>query len=130
MNVPSMNAPVQEQTGSLLAVVVAPEDVRRGDFVAVLSETIEVPSFFWNDTLPCARGELVRVRRVPTEDRAPLKVKAVCLPFVFVKQWNGQYQTLDVRLVRLVRLERPYAKTVWKSLKAPAPAAAAPCSGG
>ena len=64
-----------------------------------------------------ARAEPVRVRHLPTENRAPLKVKAICLPFVFVKQPNGQHQTIDVRLASLVRLERGYAKTVWKSMR-------------
>lgn len=103
---------------STMAATVAPEDLRRGDYVAVLSEIVEVPSFFWTESLACARAEVVRVRRLPTEDRAPLKVKAICLPFVFVKQHAGQFQTLDVRLASLVRLDEQYAKTVWKSLRA------------
>lgn len=99
--------------------MVAPEDLRVGDFVGVLSETIELPSFLWTETLATERSELVRLRYLPTDDRAPLRVTAVCLPFVFVKRPNGQFQTMDVRLTSLVRLERSYAKTVWKRLKAP-----------
>ncbi len=98
------------------AATVAPEDLRRGDYIAVLSEIVEVPSFFWSDSLSAARSELVRLRRLPTEDRVPLKVKAICLPFLFVKPPVGPHQTLDVRLVSLVRLEKRYAKHVWKAL--------------
>ncbi len=104
---------------SSIAASIAPEDLRRGDFVAVLSEVVELPSFLWTDTLSSCRDELVRVRRLPTEGRAPLKVKAICLPFVFVKSPSGQFRTIDVRLARLVRLEKSYAKTVWKILKLP-----------
>jgi hypothetical protein len=114
-----MNFRLQDTEVSCTAARVAPEDLRRGDFIAVLSEIVEVPSFLWSDTLAANRGELVRLRRLPTEDRVPLKVKAICLPFVFVRSPSGQFQTVDVRLASLARLERAYAKTVWKSSKSP-----------
>ncbi len=112
-----MAIPLEDRETSSIAAMVAPEDLRRGDFVAVLSEIVELPSFLWSETLPGGRGELVRLRRLPTEDRAPLKVKAICLPFIFVKLPTGQFQTIDVRLASLVRLEKGYAKTVWKTLR-------------
>jgi hypothetical protein len=113
-----MNVRLQDREESLVATVVAPEDLRGGDFVAVLAEIVELPTFLWNETL-CGQGEMVRIRRLPTEERVPLKVKAICLPFVFVKQPNGRFQTIDVRLASLVRLERNYAKRVWKTLRTP-----------
>lgn len=116
-----MKTPLQEKDCSSMAAMVAPEDLRRGDFIAVLSEIIELPSYFWTETMPAGRSELVRIRRLPTEDRAPLKVKAICLPFVFVKLPSGQFQTIDVRLASLARLEKGYARAVWKSLKPPPP---------
>jgi hypothetical protein len=117
-----MNTRMQNRDGTSIAAMVAPEDLRRGDFVAVLSEIVELPSFLWTETIPSGRSELVRVRRLPTEDRAPLKVRAICLPFVFVKLPSGQFQTIDVRLASLVRLEKAYAETVWKTLRTPSKA--------
>jgi hypothetical protein len=117
VSVVSMKIRLQDKEGSSIAAMVAPEDLRRGDFVAVLSEIVELPSFLWTETIPSGRSELVRVRRLPTEDRAPLKVKAICLPFIFVKLPSGQFQTIDVRLANLVRLEKRYAKAVWKTLR-------------
>src|SRR5436305_14075311 len=90
-----MNTRLQNSEDSSIAAVVAPEDLRRGNFVAVLSEIIELPTFLWAETLSSGRGEMVRIRRLPTENRAPLKIKAICLPFVFVKRPNGQFQTID-----------------------------------
>jgi len=116
-----MSIPLTENDTSALAANVAPEDLHRGDYVAILSEIIELPTFFWHDSLPYGREELVRLRRMPTRDRLPMKVKAVCLPFVFVKLPSGQFETIDVRLASLVRLEKRYAKTVWKKLQAPRP---------
>ena len=115
-----MNLRLPENECSSIAVSIAPEDLRRGDFVAVLSEIIELPSFLWRETLSGCRDELVRLRRLPTENRAPLKVKAICLPFVFVKSPNSEYHTIDVRLTRLMAAateKKLRAKTVWKAMK-------------
>jgi len=112
-----MKTQLQNRDGNALAARVASEDLRRGDFVAVLSQIVELPSFLWTDALPVGQEELVRLRRLPTAARAPLKIEAICLPFLFVKQPNGQFETLDVRLISLARLEEDYARTVWKSLK-------------
>ena len=101
---------------SSIAALVAPKTCR-GEFVAVLSEVIELPSFLWTETLLSGQDELIRVQRLPTEDRVPLKIKAICLPFVFVKSPSGRFHTIDVRLAKLVRLERDYAQSVWKALK-------------
>jgi hypothetical protein len=113
-----MTIPLQDNETSSLAALVAPEDLCRGDFVAILSEIVELPSFLWSDSFTSGPEELVRVRRLPTEDRTPLKVKAVCLPFVFVKLPSGRFETIDIRLASLVRLEKAYAKRVWKAHKA------------
>ena len=122
-----MDTRLQDIEATAVAAIVAPEDLRRGDFVAVLSEVVELPSFLWCETLATDRSELVRLRRLPTDDRAPLKVKAICLPFIFVKLPKGQFRTIDVRLTSLVRLERNYAKTVWKTLMLPAPKRRSAC---
>ena len=112
----------QDREDSPIAATIAPEDLRQGEFVAVLSEIIEVPSFLWTESLSGGQEPLVRVRKIPTDERVPLKIKAICLPFVFAKTPSGQHRTLDVRLVHLARLERNYAKRVWKVLKVTSPA--------
>ncbi len=112
-----MKTQLQDREGNSLAARVAPEDLRCGDFVAVLSQIIELPSFLWTETLPSEQEELVRLRRLPTDDRAPLKVEVICLPFLFVKLPSGHFETIDIRLASLVRLEKDYARTVWKSLR-------------
>jgi hypothetical protein len=107
-----------KQDAASLAKALAPEDVRAGDFVAVLDEICELPSFFWCDggaLLP--RDELVRIRYTPTSEAVPLKVKGVCLPYVLVKQPRGGKRTLDVRKSRLARLDRRYARAAWKAYK-------------
>jgi len=100
------------------AALVAPEDLRCGNFVAILSEIVELPSFLWLDWDRTHRGEPVRMRRIPLTSGLPWKVRAICLPFVFVESPYGKWETFDSRRAQLVRLKKSYAKTVWKKLSA------------
>ena len=104
-----------------MAASVAPEDLNCGDFVAVLAEVIEFPSFFWFDTLSSKREEPVRVRFMSSRNGVPQKIDAICLPFVHVKSPFGKCETLDVRQVQLARLKKGYAKTVWRNLRKQSP---------
>jgi hypothetical protein len=102
-----------------LARALPPEDIRRGDYVALLYEVFEYPSWFWcDDSALLPREEVVRIRYTPRDEAAPLKVRAVCLPFVLVREPSGRERTLDVRRVRLARLDREYAAAAWKAYKA------------
>ena len=94
-------------TGSELEVAasVAAEDLRRGDYVAVLSVIYEYPSFLWCcDSAALPHDELVRVQYTDVNDGRLLKIKAICLPFVFAKEPRGAYRTLDLRSCRVARL--------------------------
>jgi len=98
----------------------AAEDLRCGDFVSVLYEILEYPSFYWTcDSQLLPPDELVRLECRSSDGGTPLKVKAICLPFVFVKKPCGEHRTLDLRQHRLVRLSRDYARPVWKALRKP-----------
>lgn len=112
--------PKRTRRGPALAKPLAPEDVRLGDFVAVLSCTVQWPSWLWNcgSAWDGARSEVVRTDCLPpSEQQTPLKVLAACLPFVLVKDPGGDVQTLDLRQVRLARLDEPYARCAWRKLK-------------
>jgi hypothetical protein len=100
-----------------LASSVAHEDLRVDDYVSVLNEIVEIPSFLWPDSTPNAEDAIVKVKYQATESGLPLKIKTICLPYVYVKSPYGQSQTLDVRQVQLVRLKKRYSKTIWKDLK-------------
>ncbi len=99
---------------------VAPEDLRHGDFVSILSEVAEYPSFLWcHDSQLLAPNEPVCVQWRPDDGGMPLKVKAICLPFVFAKTPTGHGRILDVRRCRLVRLSTGYARSVRRAFKKP-----------
>jgi hypothetical protein len=110
----STNTSTTDRTA--LASILAPEDLRCGDYVAVLDEIVEVPSWLWCDS-PVDTESPQRIRCRAEDGGVPLKVKAICLPFVFVKSAQRQKRTLDVRQYQLVRLDRHYARTVWKELR-------------
>lgn len=104
-----------------LAKGLAPEEVRVGDFVAVLHEVYEFPSFFWDcDSQLSSREEIVRMLFTPDFAGEPLEVRAVCLPFVMVKPMKGKPWQVDVRRKRLARLDAQYIaawQTAWKKRK-------------
>jgi hypothetical protein len=84
----------------------------------VLYEIVEVPSWYWSDDATLGdREELVRIRTTPREDAVPLKVRAVCLPFVLARPPQGGERTLDVRRCRVARLDRAYAKAARKAYR-------------
>ncbi len=97
--------------------ILAPEDLREGDYVAVLRATFELPSFLWGgDTSIRPPEQPIRYEYTPCDCGTPLRVESVCLPFVFVRSSAGTHSTLDVRRTELTRLPNAYAKTVCETL--------------
>ena len=104
----------------MLARPLAPEDIRPGYHVAVL--------YVIGEHLSCAalnepswrRVEPVRVQWLPPLwiGRHPMKVIEVCLPYVLVKEADGDYQTLDVRRYRLARVTRKFGKAAFERVRA------------
>jgi hypothetical protein len=106
------------ETDSKMAKVLAPEDVRAGDYVAVLQVVCELPSFLWcGDSTTVRIDEPVRVPFIPKQGGVPLKVRSICLPFILVETPSDTHRTLDVRRHLLARLDRDYAHAVWKVCK-------------
>jgi len=115
--VSEMKSPATTNCKTDLVRSLAPEDLRCGDFVSVLNEIGEYPSFLWDcDSRVLADDEPVRVRWRADEGGIPLRVKAICLPFVFAKAPWGRHRILDLRQCQVVRLSARYARLAWKSL--------------
>lgn len=97
----------------------APEDIRKDMFVAVLTITHEFVPFFCESTAAFERGEPYRMTFLPDEQESqPLKVIAVCLPFVFVKDAHRRHRTLDVRRHRLGQISESFGRKCFKAAKA------------
>lgn len=98
--------------------MVAGEDLRPGDYVALFTQVCELPSYFWDDAdFSLSPHELVRLTHIPREAGVPLKIVDVSLPFVYVIKPNRTVKTLDLRRTQLVRLAPQCAKKVWKRMK-------------
>ena len=113
-----MNSTISRNQRTSVARTVYPEDLKCGDYVAVLNVIEEFPSFLWScDSAATEIDQLVRLRFRSTGEGLPLRIEAVCLPFVLVISPRSRSQTLDVRQVELVCVTKRYAKVVWKRLK-------------
>lgn len=102
-----------------LASCIAAEDLAIGDYIAILSEIHEYLPIHWGDlaSLGISPRETVQIAAAPANPGEPLHVRAICLPFVFVQTPTKEYRSLDVRMVRLGRLNPKYAKFVLKNTK-------------
>jgi hypothetical protein len=92
----------------------APEDIRKGMYVTVLHWISE----FAPPLVSCDDGhwrsvEPIRVRWLPADPFPPMKVKAVCLPHVFVRMPGGGARTLDVRECEFGAVSKLYARCVF-----------------
>lgn len=101
-----------------VAARIAGEDIQPNDFITILNEVVELPSYLWN----CSGGafsidELVRIRYMPEEAGQPLKVFAICLPFVYGKSPSGGTAVVDTRRQQVVRLDPVNGRAIWKELR-------------
>ena len=112
------------QSGVILSQVVVGEDLRRGDFVAILAQSYQFPSFLWSHPdCELSPHELVNLKLFPPDAGTPLKIEGLSLPFVYaIEPSKLLLRTLDLRQTQLVRLAPRCAKRIWKRLrKGPTP---------
>ena len=104
----------------MLARPLAPEDIRPGLYVAVLYVIGEHLSGTALDEPTWRRVEPVRVQWLQPLwfGGHPMKVIDVCLPYVLVREADGDYQTLDVRRFRLARVTRKFGEKAREKVRA------------
>ena len=110
-----MESKIENPFTTKVAARLAGEDIQPGDYITVLNEIVELPSYLWNcsDTsLPA--DELVRLVYKPPESGQPFQVVATCLPFVYVETWEGESCIFDTRQHQLVRLDHDGSRKLWK----------------
>jgi len=115
LHAPADSGDAMNRKKTSLASLLAPEDIRRGHYVAVLNEIEQWFQFGCSSAKP----ELFNVRLVPTDETVPLQVLEICLPFVTVRKADGSLVTLDVRRHELARLDDGYARRVIRRLRHP-----------
>ncbi|MFH1746191.1 MAG: hypothetical protein ABIG44_04020 [Planctomycetota bacterium] len=102
----------------MLSRALAPEEIRPGYYVAVLYVIGEYFSCAALEDAGWRNVEPVRVRMLPWYAEHPMKVIEVCLPFVLVKEADGDYRTLDVRKHRLARVTRRFGRKASERVRA------------
>jgi len=106
------------RTATTVASRIAGEDIAKGDYVTVLSEIIELPSFLWAcSSMSLPLDEPVRTRYLPRAAGEPHKVVSVCLPFVYAKRSTGNLIAFDTRQQQLVRLAPGNGRSLWKKMR-------------
>ncbi len=95
---------------------IAPEDLNPGDYIAITAVIHEV---YLREHLERGYGpyEPLRLPCIECADGQPLKVVAVCIPFVLVADGSGQRRSLDLRRHQLVRLPEDFARKALKKRK-------------
>ncbi|TWU39496.1 hypothetical protein [Novipirellula artificiosorum] len=107
----------RSKTVTTVAARIAGEDIAKGDYVTILSEITELPSYLWDRSgISQPIDELVRLRYLPRAAGEPHRVVAVCLPFVYAKRPKGNLIAFDTRQQQLVRLDRANGRSLWKQL--------------
>lgn len=113
-----MDTEIKLEAATNVASRVAGEDIQKGDFITVLNELLEFPSYLWcGSGAPLSADEPVRIRYLPSNAGLPYRVFAVCLPFVYARAAKGGVETFDVRQHQLARLDAESGFSIWKSVK-------------
>ena len=100
----------------ILAKLLAPEDIRVGMYVSIHSELGEYLPF----SILCGKSqwsnpEIVRIRWLPSDfEVGPRIVISVCLPYILVKDQDGDLRTLDTRRYGLVRISDSYGREAFR----------------
>ena len=90
-----------------------PEDLQPGTFVAVLGMVHEVYPPWSLESPDLLPPRPIRLVCMGCADGEPLRILAVCLPFVQAEDAAGELRTLDVRQHQLASVPEDYALEVF-----------------
>jgi hypothetical protein len=94
----------------------APEDIRPGQFVALLNVTAEYLPWYYLEEPRFDTPRPMRLTWLP-DDVEPMRVSAVCLPYVLVRTVQRKHEVLDLRRHKLARVSSRFARAAFKSMK-------------
>jgi hypothetical protein len=101
-----------------LARALAPEDIRPGDYVALLHIMTEnEPSSAETDSI-LGRERAPFKLNVPWNAGMPARVVEVCLPYVLLKTARGKLRAIDIRRYRLARVSTRFGRRAFDELAA------------
>lgn len=95
------------------AQAVAPEDIRIGDYLAILHYVSEETPMLLGAESTFVEPKVARMTLM-SWDTDPKRVIALCLPFVLVEEPDASRTTLDARRFRLARVSRRFGKSAFE----------------
>lgn len=101
----------------MLAELLAPEDIRPDHYVAVLYVVGEFVPWGALEESQWRAVEPIRVLLTPRYTAHPVQVVEVCLPYVLVRDAEGDCATLDVRRVRLARVSTRFGRRAFELVR-------------
>lgn len=87
----------------------SPEDLRVGEFFTITHTLIELLPDTLEPKVGGGEVDLVRATCMPHDAGVPMKVIAVCLPFVIAEYANHHRVVVDTRRHALVKVDAGYA---------------------
>ena len=96
-----------------LARPIAPEDLAPGIFINILHDVEESYPLFASCEPAAPPPRVTTYVSIPQWATGPLRVLAVCLPFVLVEFDCGMKRQLDVRRASLVRVPDEYGRAAF-----------------
>ncbi|MEQ1829015.1 MAG: hypothetical protein ABL921_23835 [Pirellula sp.] len=112
-----MRIEANQQSVKSVSRSLAAEDIAAGDYIVITSKATEFPSWMWEDYHALPPDQPVRIWWQSYSSLVPWKVVDVCLPMLLVRGVDRTVTQLDVRLLRIARVDRGYARKVRKSLR-------------
>lgn len=98
------------ETQTLSKRVLSPEDIQVGDQIALTHIHIQLVPDMIEVFLAGQTIEPIRMTAMPGDSGWPIKVLAVCLPFLMTETVTGSRCVIDTRRYEFVRVSDAYAK--------------------
>ncbi len=91
------------------------DDVCVGDYVVVMHESYDFVSMACFSDADSTKVERVTV--LPNETKPPVRIEAVCVPFLMVKAVGGKRTMVDMRRVQLGQVSSRFGRSVFAALR-------------
>jgi hypothetical protein len=110
----------EQADSSRMARFLAPEDVRKDQYVCVMRVLREhTPYWCLFEESTWRKPEPIQLSWLAEDGSAPLRVIEVCLPFVLVEQVDRTQRMLDLRRHCLGRVSDRFGSRAFKRLRRP-----------